>query len=477
MGERLPQIAPSGFREYDARWRYPEEISLAGLKRLGLAFGHFARETRGAKKPAIVCGRDYRSYSEEVQSAFVSGLVEAGCLVRDIGLALSPTAYFAHSDLKADGVAMITASHNPNGWTGVKMGLRAPLTLMPDEIARVKDLTFSESLAPAEEAGSVAPHEEMRGRYIESFGSHGVLPKPLRIVLDCGNGTAGFFAPEIFRRLGAEIVELNCDPDFSFPHYNPNPEDMAMMRSLGGAVRDAGADLGLAFDGDGDRCGFTDEKGEIISADKAGLLIARDMARRGEGKRFIADVKSTGLYGSVLGGLGAEVEYWKTGHSYMKRRLWETGSAAAFEKSGHFFFGGSMGGGYDDGILSGVVMAALLCRSGLVMSALALDLPRTWISPTLSPFCGDGEKYRVVEGVLAFYRGCGEVCGRRVVGLVDVNGVRVILEDGSWLLVRASSNVPGLVVVVESFESEGDMEVLIDEVRSVLGNYSEVGTF
>ena len=474
MTKETLRLSPLGFREYDARWIYPDDINLAGMKRLGLAFGIFTREARKMRQdetPRIICGYDYRSYSEEVAQSFSEGLLEAGAQIHDIGLALSPMAYFAQAALGAEGVAMVTASHNPNGWTGVKMGVGAPLTLMGEEMEALKEKSLGGALTPAKKRGAVVPEADMRQNYIDDLCKRPSFSKPIRIVLDCGNGTAGFFAAEVFRRLGADVIELHCDPDFTFPHYNPNPEEMAMMDSLGKKVREAKADLGLAFDGDGDRCGFADEKGAVISADKAGLLIAQAMATKTSALHFIADVKSTGLYEQCLRDIGASVEYWKTGHSYMKQRLHQKKAAAAFEKSGHFFFNPPLGKGYDDGLLSGILFASVLCEKDMKASALLDFLPRTWISPTLSLPSRDEKKYEIVEKARGFYKTQKEIAGRAIEKLIEVNGVRVVLEDGSWLLVRASSNVPSLVVVAESTQSQKDMEDLVLRIEGVLQRF------
>ncbi len=473
-------LAPSGFREYDARWRFPEEIDGEGLRRLGSALGTILGE-EGRRR--IVTGHDYRSYSEEVKASLIEGLTAAGMHVLDIGLALSPTAYFAQSVLPgAPALAMVTASHNENGWTGVKMGACAPLTFGPGEMAKLKETALNGARLPEKTGGGVEKVAGVAERYIADLASRRRFSRRLRVVLACGNGTAGFFAPEVFRRLGAEVIEQDCRPDWTFPRHNPNPESLAMMADLGRAVRESGAELGLAFDGDGDRCGFTDETGALLWADKMGLLLARGLAETGAA-RFIVDVKSTGLFGRdpVLSAAGASVSYWKTGHSYMKMGLRETGAAAGFEKSGHFFFGPPLGRGYDDGILSGIVVCEMLCAGGGRLSELYGSLPPTWLSPTMAPFCPDEKKYEAVAALrreLEARQAAGRrIAGRAIRALLTVNGVRAELEDGGWILFRASSNRPSLVVVVESTRSEADMRRLFESARALLAPLPEIGAF
>jgi phosphomannomutase / phosphoglucomutase len=479
--EVTPLVKATGFREYDARWLLGSEINLLGVQALGLGLGTYIHEL-GERR--IVVGHDYRSYSLSVKQALTLGLLAAGCEVLDIGLALSPTAYFAQFALPAPCVAMVTASHNENGWTGVKMGVGAPLTFGPDEIGRVKAIVLSGE-GRERAGGTLSQIGGMAELYIADVATRCALQRPLRVVCACGNGTAGAFAPEALRRMGAEVIEMDCDLDWNFPHYNPNPEDAAMLHTMGEAVRVNGADLALGFDGDGDRCGVVDDEGEEIFADKIGLMLARDLAPLHPGARFVVDVKSTGLYATdeVLAANGASTVYWKTGHSYIKRKTAEIGALAGFEKSGHFFFNAPLGRGYDCGLTAAAAILAMLDRSASSkLSDLKRLLPVAFTSLTMSPHCADEAKYDVVDGVVAEYRALAasgaSILGRKIVDLNTVNGVRVALDDGSWLLVRASSNKPELAVVVESTRSADDMRALFrNEVKPRLGARPQVGAY
>ena len=476
--ETIPLVKPTGFREYDARWLLGSEISLLGLRALGLGLGTYFHE-RGQKR--VVVGHDFRSYSLSVKQALTLGLVGAGCEVLDIGLALSPTAYFAQFALEAPCVAMVTASHNENGWTGVKMGVGAPLTFGPDEIGRLKEIVLSG--AWVERAGGTVSQIDVRERFLADIVARCQLKRPIKVVCACGNGTAGAFAPEALRRMGAEVIEMDCELDWTFPRYNPNPEDHEMLKSMGEAVRAHGADLALGFDGDGDRCGVVDDRGEEIFADKIGLMLARDLAPLHPNARFVVDVKSTGLYATdeILAANGATTLYWKTGHSYIKRKTAEINALAGFEKSGHFFFNAPHGHGYDCGLTAAAAVLSMLDRNpGKKLSELRLALPVAHTSLTMSPHCGDEVKYRVVEAVVREYQDLaatgGKILGRSIKEVITVNGVRVALEDGSWVLVRASSNKPEMVVVVESMSSADDMRALFrEEVKPRLARHPEVG--
>lgn len=479
--ERFPQIKPTGFREYDARWLYPEEINLMGIQAIGLGLAALHRE-RG--KPArIVVGHDYRSYSAAIKTSLISGLLAGGAEVHDIGLALSPVAYFAQFALDVESVAMVTASHNDNGWTGIKMGFDRPLTFGPDDMSALKEIVLS-GTATAADGSRYYFHDDLAARYMADLQDRPAYKRRLKAVVACGNGTAGAFAPQVLEAVGLDVVPLHCSLDHSFPNHNPNPEDMAMLNALREAVAESNADLGLAFDGDGDRCGVVDNEGEEIFADKVGVMLARDISAQHPQARFIADVKSTGLFltDPVLAANGATCEYWKTGHSYIKRYAHETGALVGFEKSGHFFFQPPLGRGYDDGLVAALAVCDMLERApDKTLADLRRDLPQTWGSPTMSPHCADEVKYDVVDRAVKHFselaKNGGTLAGQAIRELITVNGIRIVLEDGTWGLVRASSNKPELVVVVESPTSEANMRAIFAEIDDHISAMPEVGEY
>ncbi len=340
--ERTPLVKPTGFREYDARWLFPTEVNLMGLQAIGLGLATLSRRR---KVPArFVVGHDYRSYSGSVKQALMAGLMAGGAEVHDIGLALSPMAYFAQFELDVEGVAMVTASHNDNGWTGIKMGLQRPLTFGPDEMLELKEIVLS-GKGETQAGGSYRYVADLADRYCADLAKRTKLKRKIKVVAACGNGTAGAFAQKILEAIGCEVIPLDCTLDHSFPRYNPNPEDMNMLHAMADAVREHKADLALGFDGDGDRCGVVDNEGDEIFADKVGVMLARDISAIHKDARFVVDVKSTGLFSTdpVLIANGAKTEYWKTGHSYIKRYNFEHGTLVGFEKSGHFFFNTPLG--------------------------------------------------------------------------------------------------------------------------------------
>ena len=480
--ENQPLVKPTGFREYDARWLFGSELNLLGAEALGLGLGTLFHQL-GQRR--VVVAHDYRSYSLSIKQALSLGLIQAGCEVLDIGLAVTPIAYFAQFDLDAPCVAMVTASHNENGWCGVKMGCQPPLTFGPDEMGQLKDIVLG-GKGEARPGGSLTHVQGVQERYIADAASRARIRRPLKVVVACGNGAAGAFAPEAIRRMGVPVViETDCQLDYTFPRYNPNPEDHKMLLAMAEAVHVHKADLALGFDGDGDRCGVVDNQGREIFADKIGLMLARDLSGLHPDSTFVVDVKSTGLFltDPVLKANGATTVYWKTGHSYIKRKTAEIGALAGFEKSGHFFFAGPHGRGYDDGLVAAAAILSMLDRNpDRSLAELQEALPKAYTSLTMSPHCADETKYGVVDQIVAEYRALAErgepILGRKVAEVLTVNGVRVTLEDGSWLLVRASSNKPELVVVVESTVSDDDMRALFrEEVKPRLGRHPEVGAY
>jgi len=481
-------VKPTGFREYDARWYFglpgdekPSELNLYGVQALGEGLGMLMHE-RGVP-PKIAVGHDFRHYSLGIKQALMLGLVNAGIEVLDIGLALSPTAYFAQFHLDCPGVAMVTASHNTNGWTGVKMGIEPPLTFGPDEMARLKEIVLNAE-STHKPGGSYRYVDGVRQAFIDDLVEGVQLKNKIKVVAACGNGTAGAFAEEVLTRIGAEVVAVECELDYSFPNYNPNPEDMKMLHAMADACKKHGADVALGFDGDGDRCGVVDNEGEEIFADKVGVMLARDLSALHPNAQFVADVKSTGLFATdpVLLANGAKTDYYKTGHSYIKRRSKELNALVGFEKSGHYFFNAPIGRGYDCGLTSAIAILQMLDRNpDKSMADLRRALPKTWGSPTMSPYCADEEKYGVVDRIIADVQksaDAGEtILGQKIVDVNTVNGVRMTLEDGTWGLMRASSNTPNLVVVVESPESEDNMIGMFREIEKRLAKYDEIGEF
>ena len=475
------KIDPYGFREYDARWLYNKDINKEGIIDLGKGLGtQIIRHTK-KNNPRVIVGQDYRSYSEEIKIALKAGLISTGCFVEDVGLALSPMVYFAQFKLDADAVAMVTASHNENGWTGVKMGIIKGLTHAPEEMQELKNITLNKKFITGN--GKEKKIQNFDKIYKEDLTNKNKITKKIKAVVACGNGTAGIFAPEILRGIGCEVIELDCNLDWTFPKYNPNPEDLKMLHEISKSVKNNNADVGFGFDGDGDRVGVIDDNGNEIFSDKIGLLIARNLSKKHQNSKYVVDVKSTGLYASdaVLLKNNCKTIYWKTGHSHIKRKVFDENALAGFEKSGHFFFNKPLGYGYDDGINSAIQVCHLLNNQNKKMSEILKELPTTFQSPTMAPFCKDNEKYEVVEDLVQKFTKIKEdkikIDNQEIDNIVTVNGIRFSFEDGSWGLIRASSNKPSLVIVTESPTSEQRKINIFKFIDNILQETGKIGEY
>tara|TARA_B100001287_G_scaffold238900_1_gene212563 strand:- start:1282 stop:2736 length:1455 start_codon:yes stop_codon:yes gene_type:complete len=475
------KIDPFGFREYDARWLYPENINQQGIENLGKGLGTQIIKHTKKNNPRVIVGHDYRSYSEEIKESLKKGLIFTGCLVEDLGLSLSPMVYFAQFNLNSDAVAMVTASHNENGWTGVKMGIKKGLTHAPEEMKELKEITLNKKFTKGK--GSEKIIKDFQKIYKEDLIKKNKINKKIKAVVACGNGTAGIFAPDILRGIGCDVIELDCKLDWSFPKYNPNPEDMEMLHAISKSVKDNNADIGFGFDGDGDRCGVIDNQGNEIFSDKIGLLIARNLSSKHKNSKFIVDVKSTGLFNTdkILASNDCKTIYWKTGHSHIKRKVNNENALAGFEKSGHFFFNQPLGYGYDDGINSAIQVCHLLDNQNKKMNEIINELPITYQSPTMAPFCKDEEKYGVVENLVKQVQDLQnskfKIDNQHIEQILTVNGVRFSFADGSWGLIRASSNKPSLVVVTESPTSIERMKKIFKFIDDLLQKTGKIGEY
>ena len=475
------KIDPFGFREYDARWIYEKDINDEGITNLGKGLGTQIKKHTKKENPRVVVGHDYRSYSEKIKETLKKGLISTGCHIEDIGLSLSPMVYYAQFDLNTDAVAMVTASHNENGWTGVKMGIKKGLTHAPEEMKELKDITLNKNFSQGQ--GKEKLIKNFDKVYKENLINKNKITKKIKAVVACGNGTTGIFAPDILRGIGCEVIELDCELDWNFPKYNPNPEDLEMLHAIAQSVKENKADIGFGFDGDGDRVGVIDNEGNEIFSDKIGLLIARNLSNSHKKSKFIVDVKSTGLFltDKILTKNQCKTIYWKTGHSHIKRKVHQEKALAGFEKSGHFFFNYPLGYGYDDGINSAIQVCHLLNNQNKKISEIIKELPITYQSPTMAPFCKDEEKYKVIDEMTEKFIKIKDqkikIDNQIIKEIITVNGVRFSFEDGSWGLIRASSNKPSLVVVTESPSSDQRKKNIFRFIDDQLKKTGKIGKY
>jgi phosphomannomutase / phosphoglucomutase len=469
-------ITSNGFREYDFRWVLGREVNPNGFLVLGKAYGTYLQKRCGERR--VVVGHDFRQYSQDLSRSFIIGLLSTGAHVTDIGLVLTPMVYFAQHHFGVKGGAMVTASHNENGWTGLKLAKNLSSTLEPPDIQ-----DFRQLVADGQFVTGPGQYESFDGIFEEYCKDLQPLPKRLKVVVAAGNGTAGRFAPAYLEQLGCEVIPLDCTADWNFSRHNPNPEDVSFLESIREETIKARADVGIGIDGDGDRIGAIDDKGREIFSDKLGLLVARWLCRKETGRPIVIDVKSTGLFYSdpVLRGAGANVITWKTGHSYIKAKVAEADALAGFEKSGHWFFNRPFGKGYDDALASTLYLLRLLSESPQSLSQLVDSLPRSWQSPTLGVECPDNVKYDVSDAMLRQYEEAfaqqKPIAGSRIKDIIKVNGVRFVLEDDSWGLVRASSNKPALVVVAEARSSVDQLYSIVEDIQAKLAATGKVGEY
>lgn len=439
------------FREYDLRGRVAEgELTDDSVRLIANAFGRLLL-ARGNDR--VVVGYDNRPASPGFKDAAVSGLLAAGLEVVDIGLTISPALYFSQYHLESPAGLMITASHNPSDWCGMKLAHGYSRTLGPAEMRELYRLA-----AAGESGGGNGRRRraDTRDAYLERVTAGTRLERPLRVAVDCGNGGAGVFAYEALQRLGCLTFQLYCDPDDRYPHYFPNPSDLKARARLRQIVTHPyiRADVGLAFDGDGDRIGVMDERGEDVWSDRVLILLARQVLQRRVGAAVVYDVKCTRGLEEEITARGGRPVMWKTGHSHIKAKLHETGAALAGERSGHIFYREGYYG-FDDALYAGARLLEVLAAGGETLSALVAGTPPYLTSPEIAAPCADDHKYRVVDALVADFK---REFGARV---NDINGARVDFGDG-WGLVRASSNLPELVLIFEA-----GSEARLREIRSL----------
>lgn len=489
-------VEDCGFREYDARWIIEPvdeetskiQINYRGLQKLGKQLGTFLKEPENGNHSAILVGYDFRKYSENVKNALVIGLLASGLDVIDVGLCLAPTLYFAQYHYKIPACAMITASHNPNGWTGVKMGHNYSQTFGPSHIKSLKNLMDKDdkNLFTGDHAGKYKQIHDCNDQYIldllkEWRPRFEQLPR-IKVAVETGNGTAGIILPGLLSKLGFDVVPGNVDLDWNYPNFNPNPESIPFLKAVQSLVNGHNADIGICIDGDGDRIGVVDNQGRIIFNDRIGLLIAKHIERHHDQCKFVIDVKSTSLFTSEL---KSEVIWEKTGHSYVKAAVADNDAIAGFERSGHFFFRPPFGRGYDDSCVATLLLLWILCEeksNGKQLSDLLDELPPSHQSPNIQPKVSDLIKYKVVDEIHkridVIVQGDGMFSGVKIKDLMTINGVRISFVDGSWLLIRASSNTPNLVILAESFDKDGSRLKEIDKaLRELVADIEDIGEF
>jgi len=447
------------FREYDIRGKVnDEELNAQTAEVIGRAFGTFLDRLDISD---VVVGFDSRYGSIELKDGLVAGLRSSGRNVIMIGMCLTPMMYWAQYHFKTKGGAMITGSHNPKGWNGLKLGYDFSRTLGGEEIQQVYELCESEQFVTGEgDLTEVSIAEE----YTADLVGRVKVGRHLKVVVDTGNGTAGAFAPRIFRDAGLEVVEQFTELDHDFPNHEPDPARTDTVEAIGKRVLSEGADMGFGFDGDGDRFGLVDEKGDVIWPDRYMILMSRQVLEKSPGGKVIFDVKCSQALEEDIAAHGGQPIMWKTGHSHIKKKLHEEQGLLAGEMSGHIFFVENYYG-FDDGVYAALRFAEYVSHLDGKLSEIIASTPYYVSSPTINAHCADEVKYDVVDRLTADLK-------RDFDRVIDINGARVVFDDG-WGLVRASSNLPELVLRFEAKTPERLQEIK-DTIRGYMESYPEI---
>ena len=443
-------INPEIFRQYDIRGIAGKDMQAGDVVLLGRGIGTYLQQQGNL---FLAVGRDCRVTSDEYTERLIEGLVATGCRVVDIGVCPTPVSYFAIRHLETEGAVMVTASHNPPEYNGFKV-CSGPDSVYGDQIQQIRKII--EERAFTEGAGS-SEEIEILPDYIEYVLDNIELRRPLRVGLDAGNGTAGITAVPIIENLGCEVHELYTEMDGTFPNHEADPTVAANMADLIALVREKKLDVGLGFDGDGDRIGVVDADGSLVYGDQLMILFSREILSRKPGATFISEVKCSKTMYDDIEKNGGKAIMWKTGHSMIKKKMKEIHAELAGEMSGHIFFSDRYFG-YDDATYAACRLLEILAATGKTIGALLADVPKTFNTPEIRVDCPDDIKFDVVARVTEYFRQREKV--------IDIDGVRVLFDDG-WGLVRASNTQPALVLRFEAL-SENRLEQIRGMVEAVL---------
>jgi phosphomannomutase/phosphoglucomutase len=454
-GEKEMIMNPEIFREYDIRGVAGEDMTEEDVEKIGKGVGTFLVKHGFSK---LTVGRDCRLTSALYADRVIEGLRSTGCDVIDIGVCPTPVLYFSIRHFKQEGGLMVTASHNPPEYNGFKICMGTD-SVHGKNIRKILDIineaSFARGQGSLSAADAVAP-------YIEFVKKNITISRPLRVGIDAGNGTAGVVALPILNSLNCRVYDLFCDMNGNFPNHEADPTVIDNMKELISLVKGKKLDIGIGYDGDGDRIGVVDEKGNIVFGDKLLIIFAREILSRKPGATFISEVKSSRTTYEDIEKHGGRAIMWKTGHSLIKQKLKEEKAELAAEMSGHIFFSDRYFG-YDDAIYASCRLLEILSNTGKKISDLLSDIPKTFTTPEIRIECPDDQKFAVVQKVTDYFR--------RRYNVIDTDGVRVLFEDG-WALVRASNTQPALVLRFEALSKER-LKEMRNSVESVLARFQE----
>ena len=455
----MPLLKRTMFREYDLRGREADdELNDSSMYYIGRGFGTFLKKKNITK---TVVGHDARSTSESFQKNAIKGLNESGIDVIDIGTVTTPMSYWAQYFLKIKGLLTVTASHNPAGWNGVKLGSDFSYTLLTDELSQIYDIIAKEEFSTG--SGSVKK-EDISEHYTKDLLSRTKINKKFRILVNTGNGTAGLYITKILKNAGCDVIEHFTNVDPSYPNYTPNPDGTAMMEDTGRQTVKNNCDLGFAFDGDGDRLGLVDEKGSTIWPDRYIILLSRLILGKHPGAKIVFDVKVSEALPEDIKAHGGIPIMWKTGHSYIKAKLAQEKAAMAGEMSGHIFFVDDFYG-FDDAFFASLKILEYLSTQNDKLSNIIASTPYYVSTPTIQVKTTDEDKYNIVEKLTDEFKTEGYK-------VIDINGARVYIDEG-WGLVRASSNTPTLVLRFEA-KTQEDLKKIKKLFKDKLDKFAKV---
>ncbi|MFC1838557.1 phosphomannomutase/phosphoglucomutase [Thermodesulfobacteriota bacterium] len=439
-------LNPAIFREYDIRGKYPDDLNRETAHDLGIALGTYYHQ-KGAER--ISLGHDCRLSYPVLKEALISGLMESGITVTDIGMVPTPLLYFSIVELKLDGGIQITGSHNPPEYNGFKICL-GKSTIYGEEIQKIRHILenddFKKGDGSLEKADIIAPYLDYLS---ENINPGGIKRK---VVIDAGNGVGGLVAPEVYRSMGVEVDTLFCEPDGNFPNHHPDPTIPENLVHLKKRVEEISADLGIAFDGDADRIGVIDKEGSIIWGDQLMIIFSRDILSSNQGASIIGEVKCSQVLYDDIKNQGGKPIMWKAGHSLIKSKMKESGALFAGEMSGHLFFADRYFG-FDDAVYAGARLLEILTTQDKSVRELLSGIPEMVNTPEIRMDCPDDKKFGIVKKLVEEFKKEYEV--------IDVDGARVLF-DGGWGLIRSSNTQPVLVLRFEAVNEES-----LEEIRSI----------
>lgn len=446
------------FREYDIRGLAREDLTPGVVEKIARAYAVYMSKSDRCQ---VIVGQDNRESSPRIRESVINGLVSSGCQVVDIGTVITPVFYFARLHYGIDGGVMITASHNPPEFNGFKLA-HGFSTIYGEEIQEIRRLAergeFLHRVGSVEQRNVVPAYRAMLCEKIQ------LEPRRLRAVVDCGNGTASLIAPDILEALGCEVLRLYCDSDPRFPHHHPDPVQRANLEDLIAMVKRHSADLGLGFDGDGDRLGVVDERGEILWGDILMILFWREILPRHPGAVGIVEVKCSQALYEEIARLGGKPVFYRTGHSLIKAKMRELGAVFTGEMSGHMFFADEYYG-YDDAVYAAARLLRILSKTQKPLSGLLDDVPRYFATPEIRVDCTDEAKFKIVQQLTADFK--------RDYPVIEVDGARVQFPCG-WGLIRASNTQPALVIRGEAKTPDG-LRRITETLAEKLKKFPQVG--